>query len=124
LTLKSNDFFGLAAGFREASFRGAAFFATRALDTAVFFLAAGLDLELTRLFAAFRVAALCGAARLAFGRLAFGATRRLAGDFDEDRRADARDVERLSPFETALMRLQIEGLMRVNVSRRCGGRLT
>ena len=104
MTLKSIDFFGLADGFREPAFRGAAFFATRALDTAVFFLAAGLDLELTRFFAAFRGTAF-GVARFAFGRFAFGATRRLAADFDEDRRADARDVERLSPFETALMRL-------------------
>ena len=124
MTLKSTDFFGLAAGFRAAILRGAAFFATRALDTATFFLAAGLDLVLTRLFATFREAALCGVARFAFGRFVFGATRPFAADRDEDRRADVRDVERLSPFETALMRLQIEGLKRVNVSRRCDGRLT
>ena len=123
MTLRPIDFFGLATRFREATLRGAAFFATRDLETAIFFLAAGLALELTRLFAAFRGAAFCGVARFAFGRFAFGTTRRFAADF-EGRRADARDVERLSPFETALMRLQIEGLMRVDVSRRCAGRLT
>jgi hypothetical protein len=123
LTLTSRDFFGPATGFREATLRGAAFLGARDFETAVFFLAAGRALEVTRLFGAFRGAALCGVARFAFGRFAFG-TRRFAADFDEDRRADARDVERLSPFETALMRLQVEGLQRVDVSRRCGGRLT
>ena len=129
MTLTFSDFFG-AKGFREATFRGVAFFAPRALETAIFFLAAalalevGLALEVTRFFDAFRGAGLFGVARLAFGRFAFATTRRLAADFDEVRPEDARDVERLSPFETALMRLQIEGLKRVDVSRRCGGRLT
>jgi hypothetical protein len=104
------------------------------LDTAAFFLVADLPLETllletllletTRLFAAFLGAAFCGTARFALGRFAFATTRRLAAVFDEDRLADARDVERLSPFETALMRLQIEGLMRVDVSRSCAGRIT
>ena len=124
MTRTSNDFLGLAAGLLEAALRGGAFFAIRALAKTTFFLVAGLLLEVTRLFVDFRGKVFCATARFAFGRLALATTRRFAPVFDEGRLADARDDERLSPFETALMRLQIEGLKGVDVSRRCGGRIT
>ena len=85
--------------------------------TALFFVA-------TRAFATFRAAVFLGTALFAFGRVGFALARLFAADFVEDRRADARDVERLRPFETALMRLQIEGLMWSQNSRSCGGRIT
>ena len=107
---------------RETAFRGAVFFAGRAFP-AIFFLAALLALAATRVVVDFRAALFCGTALFAFGRSVLAVARRFAVGLDE-RLADARDVERRSPFETALMRLQIEGLKRVKASRRCGRRIT
>ena len=107
---------------REMALRGAAFFLGGAF-AAIFFLAAPLALAATREVADFRAVLFCGTALFAFGRSVFAVVRRFAVGLDE-RLAVARDVERRSPFETALMRLQIEGLKRVKASRRCGRRIT
>lgn len=107
---------------RETALRGAAFFFGVAF-AASFFLAGTLALAATRVVADFRAVFFCGSALFAFGRSVLAVTRRFAVGLDE-RLADARDVERRSPFETALMRLQIEGLKRVKASRRCGRRIT
>jgi hypothetical protein len=77
----------------------------------------------TRVGVTFRGAVFFATARFALGRVGFDTTLRFAAGLEE-RLADARDVERLSPFVTALMRLQIEGVKRVKTSRRCGGRIT
>jgi hypothetical protein len=107
---------------RETVLRGAAFFFEDAF-AAIFFLAAPLALAATRVVADLRAALFCGTALFAFGRSVLAVARRFAAGLDE-RLADARDVERRSPFETALMGLQIEGLKRVKASRRCGRRIT
>ena len=83
------------------------FFGTRAFDV-TFFLTATflLDLVLTEGFAfgVLRATAFPATALFAFGRLAFaGVTRFLVTDFDDARRATARDVERLRLFVTALI---------------------
>lgn len=107
---------------RETVLRGATFFFGVAL-AAIFFLAGTLALGAGRVVADFRAVFFCGTALFAFGRSVLAVVRRFAAGLD-DRLADARDVERRSPFETALMRLQIEGLKRVKASRRCGRRIT
>jgi hypothetical protein len=88
----------------EVALRGAAFLGTRVFADAVFFLAAGLLFAARRDFAAFRDKVFLGTALFALGRVGFVTARRFAAGFEEDRLEDARDVERLSPFETALMR--------------------
>jgi hypothetical protein len=60
-------------------------------------------------FAAFRAEVFFGTALFALGRVGFVTTRLFAAGFDGDLRLDARDDERLSPFETALMRLRLKG---------------
>ena len=55
-------------------------------------------------FGGFRAIDLRATARLAFGRVGFGAVARLlAADFGEELRVTARDVERLKPLVTALI---------------------
>lgn len=93
---------------RVTTLRGAAFF-FGVVFAAVFFLAGTLALAATRVVADFRAVFFCGTALFALGRSVLAVARRFAAGLDE-RLADARDVERRSPFETALMRLQIEGL--------------
>lgn len=91
-----------AIGFRASVFFGARFGAAAFLFGATFLLA--LLLTETLDFAVFREAAFCATARFAFGRVGFELGVRLfAPDFGEDRCAAARDVERLRPFETALI---------------------
>ena len=87
--------------------RGAAFFVARDFGIA-FFLTAAFFVTLlfgeTLAFEVLRVEAFCATARFAFGRAALGfAARVLAADFADDRRATARDVERLRPLVTALI---------------------
>lgn len=110
------------ATLRASGFRAGAFLAGRNF-AATFFLATALAFVGARPVADFLATLFWGTALFAFGRSAFAAVRRFAAGLDE-RLEDARDVDRRSPFETALMRLQIEGLKRVKASRRCGRRIT
>ena len=101
--------------FFGALFRATAFFVTRGFGAAFFLTDAFLVLLLftgTFAFAVFRVAAFCTTARFAFGRLLFGLAARafapdfaadLGADLGDERRATARDVERLRPLVTALI---------------------
>jgi hypothetical protein len=97
--------------------------AGRAFAATTLFLAAPFAFAATRAVADFLATVFCGTALFAFGRSVFPVVRRFAAGL-ADRLEDARDVDRRSPFETALMRLQIEGLKRVKASRRCGRRIT
>ena len=98
----------MATGFRAIGLRASVFFGARCFGAAAFlfgttFLLALLLTE-TLAFAVFREAVFCATARFAFGRAGFELVVRLfAPDFVEDRCAVARDVERLRPFETALI---------------------
>lgn len=123
LTLRSSDFFRGLSTFRAVALRGRTFLATRALDAGAFFVSF-LLFGAMRAFATFRAVVFLGTALFALGRVGFVTARLFAAGFVEDRPEDARDVERRKPLVTALMRLQIEGLMRVKASRRCGGRIT
>ena len=114
MTLTSSDFLCVAnvalAGFRASGLCTEAFLATLDFTAVVFFVAFFDSFALraaTFGFAVFR-AALLGTARFAFGRLVLLAVAALGRSFGEARRAAARDVERLRPFVTALMKLQIE----------------
>jgi hypothetical protein len=91
--------------FRGAAFR-AAFLATRCFGATFLVMAfrAGLLFKETFAFAVFRETAFWATALFAFGRFFATTARRLAADLGEDRRAAARDVERLKPFVTALMK--------------------
>ncbi len=76
---------------------GAAFFLTAAFFVTFF-------LTETLAFAVLRPADFWTTALFAFGRLIFAFVgRAFTADFDDERRATARDVERLRPLVTALM---------------------
>ena len=98
---------------RTAAFLGAAFngfFATDLRATVFRGVAFAADLLLATAFAlaAFLGADLCATARVALGRFAAAAGRRLAADFGVAFCEAERDVERLIPLVTALMELQTE----------------
>ena len=112
--------------FREIGLWTEAFLATLDFTALVFLVGFLVALLRTATFglAVFR-ATLLATARFALGRLVFVvAVRRLSAAFGEDRRAAARDVERLGPFVTALMKLQIERVKWSQALRRCTGRIT
>jgi hypothetical protein len=97
--------------FRATTLRAIAFFATRCFGAAFFLTAAFfVTLLFAELFAetfaltVLRAAVFCATARFALGRAVFTfVARRLTADLGEDRRAVARDVERLRPLVTALI---------------------
>ena len=140
LTLGATDFLCFAkVGFNGAALRLLAFliafFGTRLLAMTLFltafflvtlFLRATRVFEATLTFCVFRAATLFATALLAFGRAVLGAGVRLfAADFGEERRATAREVERLRLFVTALIsKVMIERPMWTNRSGSCGGRVT
>ena len=87
--------------------RATTFFVTRAFGAAFFltgtFFATFFAAE-TLAFGALRPAAFWPTALFAFGRLIFALLARpFTADFDDERRAAARDVERLRPLVTALI---------------------
>jgi len=107
-SLGATDFFRVAVvDFRATALREIAFFGTGRFGVAFFLTAAFF---VTLLFAetfallVLRDAAFCATARFAFGRAVFRLEdRRLTTDLGDDRRAAARDVERLRPLVTALI---------------------
>jgi hypothetical protein len=115
--------------FRNTGLRAIAFFGVRRFGATFFlitvFLLALLFKETFALLV-LRAGAFCAIALLAFGRAVLGvAARRLAADLGADRRAGARDVERLRPLVTALMsKLRLKGQMGHRRSGSCGGRVT
>jgi hypothetical protein len=90
--------------------RATTFFAVRAFVTTAFFLTAAffvtLDFAATFGFTVLRAATVCLTARFAFGRAAAleGVARLLAVDLEVERRETVRDVVRLKPLVTALIR--------------------
>jgi hypothetical protein len=95
-----------ATALRASTFFGTGRFVAAFFLTAVFF----VTLLFAETFAllVLRDAAFCATARLAFGRAVFRfVDRRLATDLGEDRRAVARDVERLRPLVTALISAKV-----------------
>jgi hypothetical protein len=114
LTLGATDFLCVATGvFFAAALRvGTAFRAMTFLGTrrfaATFFLTATFLVDLLREgsfdFTLLRDDAFCATALLAFGRdFAAVVDRLFAADLGDERRATARDVERLRPLVTALI---------------------
>ena len=109
MTLTPTDFLRVeAAGLRETVLRGAAFFGALTLSRVGFLATVFFGFGAALGFATFAgflfsLSAL-ETARFAFGRLTFAVgVRLLTPDFGVERRAAARDVERLRPFETALI---------------------
>ena len=98
--------------------------------TAVFFvnlfLGATRAFEAAFTFSGFRAATFFATALLAFGRTVLGAGVRLfAAAFGEERRATAREVERLKLFVAALIsKVLNERPMWTKRSGSCGGRVT
>ena len=98
--------------------------------TAVFFvtlfLGATRAFEATLTFCGFRAAIFFATALLAFGRTVLGAGVRLfAAAFGEERRATAREVERLKLFVAALIsKVMNERPIWTKRSGSCGGRVT
>jgi hypothetical protein len=114
LTLGATDFLCVATGvffaaalrvgtaFRAMTFLGTRRFAAAFFLTAIFLVA--LLREGSFVYTVLRDEAFCATALLAFGR-EFTAVvdLLLAADFGDERRATARDVERLRPLVTALI---------------------
>ena len=103
----------MTGDFRAKTLRAVAFLGARAFGAFAFFfvelLVTDFPFKGSRAFAFFLDVPFCTTALLAFGRVGFlPVTRLLAVDFGEDRWAVARDVERLRPFETALMEASSE----------------
>jgi len=111
LTLGAVDFwiafFGAAKDFRAAAARGEAFLPARCFATDFGFVTTFfVDFFLGAAFAlaGFRATVFLTTALFAFGRAALGlVTRFFAAVFGEERRAAARDVERLKLFGAALI---------------------
>jgi hypothetical protein len=116
LTLGATDLLCVATlGFRGTALRATGFFGARFVASfllTVFLTAAFLVVfvrEETFTFPILRDTIFRATALFAFGRDVWGVVvRRFATDFGDDRRAAARDVERLRPLVTALILLKVE----------------